>query len=397
MLANVLAVLLGIGSFTFYLAAFLYPEVHRRSDWVWSGLGVLYAADLWFSAKQMTPIVLLGQMASVILLVGLGWQTLSVRREKTPVYQQTPIVLTPEVVGDWAKSQLNQLRIAPVETVRPATLKDRPVMGPSTDRLRQGLNQSLDPRRRPLYDYEFVEDGVLESAVEVSETLAEALETAAVEAEPIDPPSAIAEVLTVEANEITQSSSLQPTEDDSEANEPKVIKPEADKPEALESEAVESEIFKLETANPNALELETSQAELSKADNPGSKDLKRADNDWGDELELYLEGPRSDKPELIRAQPTTAQVETSKLETSKLETSEPLTQPKRKPLREKPSLLAVPGIFISWIKDVAQSLTKPKPSKPVIDIPRREAPSTEADNADSNWDDSDWDNSNWID
>ncbi len=397
MLANVLAVLLGIGSFTFYLAAFLYPEVHRRSDWVWSGLGVLYAADLWFSAKQMTPIVLLGQVASVILLVGLGWQTLSVRREKTPVYQQTPIVLTPEVVGDWAKSQLNQLRIAPVETVRPATLKDRPVMGPSTDRLRQGLNQSLDPRRRPLYDYEFVEDGVLESAVEVSETLAEALETAAVEAEPIDPPSAIAEVLTVEANEITQSSSLQPTEDDSEANEPKVIKPEADKPEALESEAVESEIFKLETANPNALELETSQAELSKADNPGSKDLKRADNDWDDELELYLEGPRSDEPELIRAQPTTAQVETSKLETSKLETSEPLTQPKRKPLREKPSLLAVPGIFISWIKDVAQSLTKPKPSKPVIDIPRREAPSTEADNADSNWDDSDWDNSNWID
>ncbi len=210
MLANVLAALLGIGSFIFYMAAFLYPEVHRRSDWVWSGLGLLYAANLWFGAEQVTPIVLLGQGISVILLAGLGWQTLSVRREKTPIHQQTPVVLTPEVVGAWAKSRLNQLRIAPVETVRPATLKDRPLTGPSTDRLRQGLNQSLDPRRRPLYDYEFVEDGVLESAApEISETLVEALETAAMELEPIDPPSAIAEVLTIQTNEISQSDSLQ--------------------------------------------------------------------------------------------------------------------------------------------------------------------------------------------
>jgi len=387
MLANVLAVLLGIGSVIFYMAAFLYPEVHRRSDWAWSGLGLLYAADLWFSAEQVTATVLLGQVASVILLAGLGWQTLSVRREKTPVYQQTPVVLTPEVVGDWAKSRLNQLRIAPVETVRPATLRDRPVTGSSTDRLRQGLNQSLDPRRRPLYDYEFVEDGVLDIVSEVPETLVEALETVAAESEPINPPSVIAEVLTIQTNEISQSDSLQTV-----ADTPEVLEPEADELNATEPEAVESEVLKIETAEPDASEPEISQAELLETDTIGPKNLKLDDDDWGDELELDIESPQPGKAGVTGAQPTPAQVEALELETSEL-----LNQSQRKPLREKPSLLAVPGIFIGWLKDVAQSLTKPKPSKPVIDIPRREAPPIKADSDDSNWNDGDWDDSNWID
>ena len=99
------------------MAAFFYPEVHRRSDIVWSGLGLLYAATLWFGSGQMTGIVLLGQMIAIALVLALGWQTLSIRREKTPVYQQTPVVITPEVVGNWAKNQINQLRIAPPDPV----------------------------------------------------------------------------------------------------------------------------------------------------------------------------------------------------------------------------------------------------------------------------------------
>lgn len=382
MLANVLAVLLGISSLIFYLVAFLYPEVHRRSDWVWSGLGLLYAVDLWFSAEQVTPVVLLGQVVAVTLLVGLGWQTLTVRREKTPVYQQTPIVLTPEVVGDWAKSKLNQLRIAPVETVRPATLKDRPVVGASTARLRQGLNQSLDPRRRPLYDYEFVEDGILDSVVpERPEISAEELEAFVSEAEAIDPPGAIAEVVTIQTDESSQPS-LQ-----SEDNEPKVLKAEATKPEASE----------VETPRPESLE--TKAVELGdndwinelKPEEPPSEKLPLEELEDSDEWvnksrleESRLEEPQSeepepDKPELVRPQvAATAQIEAPK--------SEPLAYPLRQSPRERPSLLAMPIIVIGWLKDVAQSMTKPKPSKPVIDIPRREAPlPIETDDDDSNW------------
>ena len=155
MFAHVLAVLLGFSSFIFYIAAFFYPEVHRRSDIIWSGLGLFYAVVLWFCAGQMTATVMLSQVMAVVLLLGLGWQTRSVRREKTPVYQQTPIVLTPEVVGSWAKNQLNQLRIAPDDTVRPLPPQNRSLSATAADRFRQ----NLDPRRRPVYDYEFVEDG----------------------------------------------------------------------------------------------------------------------------------------------------------------------------------------------------------------------------------------------
>lgn len=117
MLANLLAVVMGVGSLAFYLAAFIVPEVHRRSDFFWSGVGMFYAVVLWSCARQMHGAVLLGQTASVGLLLWLGYQTLLLRRLTTPAAQQTPI--------QWGKSERSR------STNRPITR-----------------------------DYEFVEDGV---------------------------------------------------------------------------------------------------------------------------------------------------------------------------------------------------------------------------------------------
>ena len=93
MLANLLAVIVGLSSLSFYLAAFILPEVHRRSDFFWSGVGMFYAVVLWYCARQMNGAVLLGQTASVGLLLWLGYQTLRLRRITTPAAQQTPIQL----------------------------------------------------------------------------------------------------------------------------------------------------------------------------------------------------------------------------------------------------------------------------------------------------------------
>ncbi|NEO26050.1 MAG: hypothetical protein F6K03_03915 [Kamptonema sp. SIO4C4] len=95
MLAQTLAIIVALGSFLFYIAAFFFPEVHRKNDFIWSGIGLFYALVLWVCAGRITGGVLLGQTASVALLVWLGWQTLSLRRAKTPTSEQTPI--TPEV------------------------------------------------------------------------------------------------------------------------------------------------------------------------------------------------------------------------------------------------------------------------------------------------------------
>ncbi|MFB2936297.1 Ycf66 family protein [Aerosakkonemataceae cyanobacterium BLCC-F154] len=96
MLAYILALVVGTGSLGIYLAAFFLPEIHRKSDFYWSGVGLFYALVLWICAGRITGGVLLGQVASVALLGWFGWQTLTLRRELIPKAQQTELPSTEE-------------------------------------------------------------------------------------------------------------------------------------------------------------------------------------------------------------------------------------------------------------------------------------------------------------
>jgi hypothetical protein len=91
MLAYVLALVISLGSLAIFLAAFFFPEVHRKEDFIWSAIGLFYALVLWVCAGRITGGVLLGQMASVALLGWFGWQTLSLRRALALPEQRTPI------------------------------------------------------------------------------------------------------------------------------------------------------------------------------------------------------------------------------------------------------------------------------------------------------------------
>ncbi|MEG4499180.1 Ycf66 family protein [Microcoleus sp. F10-C6] len=91
MLAYFLALAVGLGSFSIYMAAFFFPEVHRKSDFTWSGVGLFYALILWVCAGRITGALLLGQMAGVAMLGWFAWETLTLRRQVTPVAEQTPI------------------------------------------------------------------------------------------------------------------------------------------------------------------------------------------------------------------------------------------------------------------------------------------------------------------
>lgn len=97
MLAYVLALVVGLSSLALYIAAFFFPEVHRKHDFLWSGLGMFYALVLWVCAGRITGGVLLGQAASVTLLGWLGWQTLALRRQVAPLEQQTAV----PTVAEW--------------------------------------------------------------------------------------------------------------------------------------------------------------------------------------------------------------------------------------------------------------------------------------------------------
>ncbi|MEQ8995016.1 MAG: Ycf66 family protein [Coleofasciculus sp. B1-GNL1-01] len=107
MLPYVLALVIGLGSFAYYMAAFFFPEVHRKSDFLWSGVGFFYALVLWVCAGRITGAVLLSQLASVSLLGWLGWQTLMLRRQLALPEAQTEI--SPQVQEKIASSGMFQL------------------------------------------------------------------------------------------------------------------------------------------------------------------------------------------------------------------------------------------------------------------------------------------------
>lgn len=91
MLAYVLASTVGLGSLAIYMTAFFFPEIHRKNDFIWSGVGLFYALVLWVCAGQINGGLLLGQVASVALLSWSVTQTISLRRQLTPQLQQTEI------------------------------------------------------------------------------------------------------------------------------------------------------------------------------------------------------------------------------------------------------------------------------------------------------------------
>ncbi|WP_414550411.1 Ycf66 family protein [Anabaena sp. CCY 0017] len=110
MLAYVLAFVVGLGSLAIYIAAFFFPEIHRKNDFIWSGVGLFYALVLWVFAPRISGGLLLGHVASVALLVWFGWQTLSLRRQLTPQTEQTPLP-SPETVKTGIQEQVNKLSL----------------------------------------------------------------------------------------------------------------------------------------------------------------------------------------------------------------------------------------------------------------------------------------------
>lgn len=79
MLAYGLAILVAIGSLLLYAIALRFPLLSRRSDLLWSGVGLFYALVLWVCGEQFAGALLLAQGAAVALLGWLLWQLLVLR------------------------------------------------------------------------------------------------------------------------------------------------------------------------------------------------------------------------------------------------------------------------------------------------------------------------------
>jgi hypothetical protein len=150
MLAHILALAVGFASFSLYMAAFFFPEVHRKYDLTWSGVGMFYALVLWVCAGRITGGVLLGQTASVTLLGWLGWQTLTLRRALTPIDQQTPLPGSAITISEAVQLKLQELQTRwQQQTQNSPVGKWLTATGEWAQVLRDSVAKPKQPRRQP--------------------------------------------------------------------------------------------------------------------------------------------------------------------------------------------------------------------------------------------------------
>ncbi|MBW4494118.1 MAG: hypothetical protein KME26_13715 [Oscillatoria princeps RMCB-10] len=159
MLSYILALAVGIGGFALYMAAFFFPEVHRKGDLIWSGVAMFYALVLWFCAGRITGAVLLGESASVALLGWLGWQTLRLRREVTPSGERTQVSqeklsagvsqLSGRVTGLF-KGKPQQPKAGLAQTPQPKVQTPAPAPEPEKAAAPQALSEEMPPKEEAI-------------------------------------------------------------------------------------------------------------------------------------------------------------------------------------------------------------------------------------------------------
>jgi Ycf66 protein N-terminus len=111
MLAYLLALTVGLGSLGLYLAAFLFPEIHRKYDLLWSGVGLFYGLVLWVCGDRITGGLLLGQMAGVSLLGWFGWQVMQMRWEQMPLEQRNQLPNSAASLSEVLRERAQQVQV----------------------------------------------------------------------------------------------------------------------------------------------------------------------------------------------------------------------------------------------------------------------------------------------
>ncbi|MEO1348681.1 MAG: Ycf66 family protein [Cyanobacteria bacterium J06635_15] len=428
MLANLLALAVGFGSFGLYMAAFFFPEVHRRQDFAWSGVGMFYALVLWFCAGRMTGAVLLGQTASVALLLSLEWQMLSLRRSRTPKNLRTPIAdneILP-AMGELASSTVdavtdlpglsqvkalgNRSRKLATEVTKPVSMT--PKVAP-TVKIDRHKPRPTTAKLRFRYQYEYLEElpgeavlpaETIEIAIEVPipqpdpspsdadmppvngqektiQAAANTVDIASViktaDGEPVEiaeqptnepTPTAIAVPAPENLTELGQNGTSDHDHDDTSS-----IADLTDEPNLEQAETT----AKAEGRSPQLSPLETEESNWPEDDLDAASQNASAPNvavqTVGNPPEITLE------PELPQSPPE-SQVVPPKSEPAQRISRRTYQNPPspasgsdqlEKLTRPKPSLWQSAVILKDWVQEWATSTRKPKPSKPVIKIPPR--------------------------
>ena len=125
MLAYILAIAIALASVVLFFSAFFAPKLHRKDDFLWSGVGLFYGLILWLCAGRFTGAALLGQMAAVVLVLSFAWQTISLRAAIANPEKQAGIKTFSLL--DWIGGGLGKKKAKVQPTVKPVVEAVTPV------------------------------------------------------------------------------------------------------------------------------------------------------------------------------------------------------------------------------------------------------------------------------
>jgi len=117
MLAYILAIAIALASVVLFFSAFFAPKLHRKDDFLWSGMGLFYGLVLWLCAGRLTGGALLGQVAAVVLVLSFAWQTISLRAAIANPEKQAGIKTFSLL--DWIGGGLGKKKAKVQPTVKP--------------------------------------------------------------------------------------------------------------------------------------------------------------------------------------------------------------------------------------------------------------------------------------
>ncbi|BFM39273.1 Ycf66 family protein [Synechocystis sp. LKSZ1] len=169
MLAVILALTVGLASLVFFFSAFFAPKLHRKDDFLWSGVGFFYALVLWICSQRLTGGVLLGQGAATVLILSFAWQTLKLRAiianaENLPEFKSFSLL-------DWLSGGRR----------KPKTVKPQPPQAP-TEPTEPELESATEPEA--MVKTEQPAEVIAETVEEVLEVVEDIVEVSTTSLEP---------------------------------------------------------------------------------------------------------------------------------------------------------------------------------------------------------------------
>ncbi|MBD2579430.1 Ycf66 family protein [Oscillatoria sp. FACHB-1406] len=306
MLAHILAIAVALGSFVLFMAAFFFPEVHRKYDFLWSGVAMFYALVLWICAGRITGGVLLGQTASVALLGWLGWEAFSLRRATTADGEKT--VISPET-----QAKIN--RLSPNILFAPITnrfRKPKPPTSAPVESVATLVEEAEDPQTDKL---ESLADRIAPPSPKVEETTSDS----------------------VSASETNPEAEAQAT---AESITPPPQTPLEDNPDGEESETIEVATLSVE----QSVDLETGEVlsesveilletiEMETEENPSVSEGESS----ASFIPLEKEETQAEKDEAAREQEPLASVEDERADWEKEESAIDLDTENSQPMPPQP-------------------------------------------------------------